>query len=226
MDLISVVSLLLVLVFFGWVVSRVTGKWLGMRDRIHSLTLKLEKAEAEREQSSKTLREMRERCRQILFLRYIQLSSRLHVTSPEYLNRKGFNALFSHPADLVSLWLVYEDRCFTESASPILSWSISFHDRLLQKVTSGQVTTGHLATWRTEIAAAQVYLLQLDGRGRMGVNGGTRHFRDDELLDLKGGMHWIVERTKTGNCPFPFGPYIERDLEALIARIEILESVA
>ncbi|KKW34013.1 MAG: hypothetical protein UY79_C0007G0033, partial [Parcubacteria group bacterium GW2011_GWA2_53_21] len=40
------------------------------------------------------------------------------------------------------------------------------------------------------------------------------------------GMRWIIERTKTGNCPFPFGPYIERDLEALIARIETLESTA
>jgi len=234
MDLNIIIGLLLALTLFGWVVSRLTSKWLNMRERVRSLKLQLEKAEAEKEQSSKTLREMRERCRKDLLYVSPKLSWMLKVFQPD--DQVNWNPLFPglFLERIHALWFVHEGvsllgRYEIRSASPIISWIDALHGSFLQAVDKKGVTSGHLATWRTEIAAAEVYLLQLDGRGRMGMGGGRRHFGDDELpklVDLMGGMRWIIERTKTGNCPFPFGPYIERDLEALIARIETLESTA
>ena len=48
MDLNIIIGLLLALTLFGWVVSRLTSKWLNMRERVRSLKLQLEKAEAEK----------------------------------------------------------------------------------------------------------------------------------------------------------------------------------
>jgi len=92
MDLNIIIGLLLALTLFGWVVSRLTSKWLNMRERVRSLKLQLEKAEAEKEQSSKTLREMRERCRKDLLYVSPKLSWMLKVFQPD--DQVNWNPLF------------------------------------------------------------------------------------------------------------------------------------
>lgn len=212
-------------------------RWLSQEKRCNILEKGSESARKEAKKSAEALWEMRERCRNTLISLHHELMYMLLHDYPSPGDRaRADNRLFELLHQMQAIWSVYEESipfdtsipsCYGFLPYPIRSWAGHLHDKIMLGLESG-VTTGHLATWRTEIAAAQVWLIQLDGRGRLGQNGGRRQFSDDEireLVPLKGGMRWIInQRTSTGNCPFPFGPYIERDLEALIARIEALES--
>lgn len=204
-------------------------KMSNMRDRTHLLESELENAKTEAKKSAKECEQMQKRIHVNLMSLLKDLSWMLRDTSPEEANRSGLHVPLTRLTAIHVLWVVnggghygfHSDGTYAE----YIPWVVNLQRDFEQHACKRDVTAGHLATWRTEIAAAQVYLLQLDGKERMGMGGGSRYVDDDELPELaklKGGMRWIIDRTKTGNCPFEFGPYIVRDLETIIARIEAL----
>jgi hypothetical protein len=183
-------------------------------DNLH-LTRKLDQAG----QSLEAFRKMREQCRQELETRLSALLGVFRENDPKEVSQVLPTVAYCL-GRIEVLW------CLVDSNHRAMRWAYEFAQKIL---LVGTVSKSHLGTWRTEAAAALVYLFQLDGQGHMGIGGVTRFIADEELHDLAvlvPGMRWIIDRTRTRNCPFSFGPYIERDLEALIARIETLKAKA
>jgi hypothetical protein len=192
----------------------------------NKLKTRLVDAQKNDKKSSDALSNRQERCREQLMRLCEDFSRSCKEYSVNTTDRSEAFVLFfglmsAFSCSIQRICGIYEDT------REVVPWLNKIFHRNTTKMCSGSISAGHLVTWRTEIAALQVYLYQLDGRGRMGMDDETRSFTDDELIslsNLKGGMRWIIERTLAGNCPFPFGPNIGRDLDVLIKRIEAVES--
>lgn len=201
-----------------------------MIGRIKSLTMQLESSETKLKDSetkfensqgeAKRLFDKQEtfqaQCHEALLDRQREMIFQLRYYNPEDHSEHDAQCLVFQLAWLQAMWWAarYSGQ----------GWANELTQRMLN---TSPVTTGHLATWRQELMAAQVYLIQLDWPHE-NTYGITRlgHVPDEELrklTELVPGMRWIIERMKTRNCPFPMNV---EDLMMLVERIETLEPVA
>jgi hypothetical protein len=216
-DLNSIIGLILLLLLVGFIAFRHGIKWLEMRERIRSLTMKLKVSEARAEQLDGGRQELRKSSRKLLLCELGELKRKLRDCEPS-LWIQSLSTITYTLGSAIALWKI------TEPNSSATRWGNELARKIL---LANEVTTGDLATWRTEVSAAQIYLLRLDSSVGIGNGSGSGGISDEELnglVELKGGMCWIIDRRGAGNCPFPFSRYIDHDLKGLIWRIEALES--